>query len=358
MNISAPQSSRIESFAMTPTYTESPGIKGHSDLIAIILPAYNEELTIAETMQDFLSVLPNAPIYVIDNASTDGTADRARAVYRETACKGRVIFEGRKGKANAIRKAFLEIDADIYVMADADMTYPAKDLPSLLKPILEGQADMVCGNRHASGVYQRENKRKLHNLGNIFVRHLINKLFNGNLQDILTGYRVMTRRFVKNYPILASGFELETEISIHALDKGYTVVELPTDYKDRPEGSVSKLNTIQDGIIVLKTIFSIFARFRPLAFFCGVSAFFALLSLLAGSFPVVEYFRTSKIERFPLAILASGLAMLSMLSFATAIILNAIATQQRFSHALAQLHWDSQSRHVLTRLPNSKETKK
>ncbi len=320
----------------------------HSIKVAIILPAYNEELTIADTVRDFYSICPNADIYVIDNASKDKTSEKAAEVYKEIGCKGKLFFEGRKGKANAVRKAFLEVDADIYVMVDADMTYPAKDLPSLMQPILEGKADMVCGNRHASGVYQRENKRKMHNFGNVLVRNLINKLFHGNLQDILTGYRVMTRRFVKNYPILASGFELETELSIHALDKGYTVLELPTDYKDRPEGSFSKLNTIQDGIIVLKTIFSVFARYRPLTFFCGIAMLFAILSLIAGSFPVIEYFRTSKIQRFPLAILASGLAMISMLSFTTAIILNAIATQQRFSHALAQLNWTVQNEKCYT----------
>lgn len=307
--------------------------------IAIILPAYNEELTIADTMRDFHRACPEAEIFVVDNASTDGTNALAQATYKELGCKGRLMFEPRKGKAAAVRKAFFEIDADVYVMADADLTYPASDLSTLLKPVLEGRADIVCGNRHDSGVYKRENKRPLHDFGNNLVRRLINLLFNGSLQDILTGYRVMSKRFVKNYPILADGFEIETEMSIHALDKGYTIVELPTDYRDRPEGSFSKLNTITDGILVVKTIFSIFVKYRPLLFFSLCSVAFAAAALAAGSFPVMEYFKTGTILHIPLAILASGLSVLSMLSFSVAVILDGLAAGQRFNHALQLLHW-------------------
>jgi hypothetical protein len=233
----------------------------------------------------------------------------------------------------------MDVDADIYVMADADMTYPASDLPKLLAPVLDGRADIVCGNRHDSGVYKRENKRPFHDLGNNLVRGLINALFNGSLEDILTGYRVMSKRFVKNYPILSGGFELETEMSIHALDKGYSIIEVPTEYKDRPEGSFSKLNTFADGILVLKTIFSIFVKHRPLYFFTSVSILFAISALAAGSFPVLEYFRTGQILHIPLAILASGLSILAMLSFSVAVILDGIAASHRFNHALLLLHW-------------------
>jgi glycosyltransferase involved in cell wall biosynthesis len=307
--------------------------------IAIILPAYNEELTIVDTMKDFYGICPEAEIYVIDNASKDRTNELARAAYKEIGCKGRLLEEPRKGKAAAVRKAFTDIDADIYVMADADMTYPASDLPALLSPILENKADIVCGNRHDSGVYKRENKRPFHDFGNNLVRKLINILFNGKLEDILTGYRVMTKRFVKNYPILAGGFELETEMSIHSLDKGYSILEVPTDYRDRPEGSVSKLNTITDGLLVLKTIFSIFVKHRPLIFFTICALLFALGALAAGSFPVIEYFQTGTILHVPLAILASGLSILSMLSFSVAVILDGIAASHRFNHALQLLHW-------------------
>jgi glycosyltransferase involved in cell wall biosynthesis len=169
--------------------------------IAIILPAYNEELTIVDTMKDFFSVCPEAELYVIDNASKDRTNELARAAYQELGCKGYLLEESRKGKAAAVRKAFLEIDADIYVMVDSDMTYPASDLPNLLAPVLEGRAEIVCGNRHHSGIYSRENKRPMHDFGNRLVRWLINTLFKGSLEDILTGYRIMSKRFVKNYPI-------------------------------------------------------------------------------------------------------------------------------------------------------------
>jgi glycosyltransferase involved in cell wall biosynthesis len=307
--------------------------------IAIILPAYNEELTIVDTMRDFFGACPEAEIYVIDNASRDRTQELARAAYQELGCKGRLMFESRKGKAAAVRKAFSEINADIYVMADADMTYPASDLSKLLAPVLDGRADIVCGNRHDSGVYRRENKRPFHDFGNNLVRGLINRLFNGSLEDILTGYRVMSKRFVKNYPILAGGFELETEMSIHALDKGYSIIELPTDYRDRPEGSFSKLNTIADGMLVLKTIFSIFVKYRPLLFFSLCSFVFGASALIAGAFPVMEYIRTGIVLHIPLAILASGLSILSMLSFSVAVILDGLAAGQRFNHALQLLHW-------------------
>lgn len=312
--------------------------------IAIILPAYNEELTIVDTMKDFFSVCPEAEIYVIDNASKDRTNELARAAYQELGCKGHLMEEPRKGKAAAVRKAFLEINADIFVMVDSDMTYPASDLPKLLAPVIEGRADIVCGNRHDSGVYKRENKRPMHDFGNNLVRWLINTLFKGSLEDILTGYRIMSKRFVKNYPILSDGFEIETEMSIHALDKGYAIIELPTDYRDRPEGSFSKLNTITDGILVLKTIFSIFVKYRPLIFFSACAIFFAIFALAAGSIPVIEYFKTGRIERFPLAILASGLSILAMLSFAVAVILHSLAAGQRFNHALALLHWQDITR--------------
>lgn len=308
--------------------------------IAIILPAYNEELTIADTIEDFHRACPEAEIYVIDNASQDRTSELARETYQRLGCKGRLMFEGRKGKSAAVRKAFMEVDAEIYVMVDADLTYPASDLPRLLEPVFEGRADIVCGNRHDSGVYRRENKRPFHDFGNNLVRWLINKLFSGSLEDILTGYRVMSKRFVKNYPILATGFGLETEMSIHALDRGYAIIELPTDYRDRPEGSFSKLNTIADGILVMKTIFSIFVRYRPLLFFTTCTLLLAVAALATGAVPVLEYFRTGQILHIPLAILATGLSILAMLSFSVAVILDGLAAGQKFNHALQLLHWE------------------
>lgn len=311
-----------------------------SKSIAIIIPAYNEEMTIVDSLKDFYGVCPDAEFFVVDNASNDRTRELAVAAYEELGCKGRLLVEPRKGKALAVRKAFLEIDADIYVMVDADLTYPASDLPKLLEPVMSGHAEMACGNRHSSGVYSRENKRRMHDFGNKLVRMLVNYFFKGQLEDVFTGYRVMSRRFVKNYPILADGFELETEMSIHALDKGYSIVELPTAYRDRPEGSYSKLNTVSDGLLVLKTIFTIFVSYRPLVFFTLCSFVFAAAALTAGAVPVVEYFQTSKILHIPLAILATGLSILAMLSFSIAVVLDGLAKGQRFNHALQLLHWE------------------
>jgi glycosyltransferase involved in cell wall biosynthesis len=312
--------------------------------IAIIIPAYNEELTIADTLRDFFSVCPDAEFYVVDNASSDRTRELAEETYREMGCGGRLLSEPRKGKALAVRRAFMEITADIYVMVDADMTYPASDLPKLLQPVLDGVAEVVCGNRHTSGVYRRENKRPMHDFGNKLVRQIINFFFNGSLQDVFSGYRVMSKRFVKNYPILSGGFELETEMSIHALDKGYHVLELPTAYRDRPEGSFSKLNTFTDGMLVLKTIFAIFVNYRPLVFFTFCSAMLSIAALAVGLVPVMEFIRTSKILHIPLAILATGLTILSMLSFSVAVILDGIAKSQRANHALQLLHWSDRQR--------------
>ncbi len=315
-----------------------------SKSIAIVIPAFNEELTIAETLTDFHQVCPDAEFYVVDNASSDRTHELACRAYRELGCKGRILMQPRKGKAAAVRKAFQDIHADVYVMVDADLTYPAGDLPRLLEPVLEGRAEMVCGDRHSTGAYRRENKRAMHDFGNKLVRHVINFFFNGRLEDVFTGYRVMSKRFVKNYPILSDGFELETEMSIHALDKGYLVLELPTAYRDRPEGSFSKLNTFTDGMLVLKTIFTIFVNYRPLAFFTFCSVMLGIAALAAGAVPVIEFIRTSKILHLPLAILATGLSILSMLSFSVAVILDGIAKSQRANHALQLLHWSDRQR--------------
>jgi len=317
-------------------------VKPLNKSIAIIIPAYNEELTVAETLKDFHSFCPDAEFYIVDNGSQDRTNDLASAAYKELGCKGRLLTEFKKGKAAAVRTAFMDINADIYVLVDADLTYPASDLEKLILPVHEGQADIVCGDRHSSGAYRRENKRPMHEFGNSLVRLMINFFFKGNLQDVFSGYRVMSKRFVKNYPILADGFELETEMSIHALDKGYRIIELPTAYRDRPPGSFSKLNTITDGVLVMKTIFTIFVNYRPLIFFSLCSLCFAVAASATGIIPVMEYFRTSKILHFPLAILASGLSILSMLSLSVAVILDGMAKGLRSSHALQLLHWRDQ----------------
>lgn len=307
--------------------------------LAIIIPAYNEELTIAAVMRDFHACAPQAHIVVVDNASSDKTFELASACASEIGeshCT--ILQESRRGKACAVKRAFSDIEADVYVMVDADCTYPAEDLDALLRPVLEGKADMVVGNRHAEGAYSRENKRPFHDWGNKLVMRLINLLFNGHLKDILSGYRVMTRDFVRSYPILVKGFAIETEMSIHALDKGFRVVEVPTHYKDRPEGSSSKLNTFSDGIRILTLICDIFVNFRPLLFFCSMAVVLLALGVSAGAVPLVEFYRCSIITHLPLALLAVGLVLSSILCFFTGIILNNSRYNRNFLYELLTKH--------------------
>ena len=315
--------------------------------IAVILPAYNEELTISETIIDFHRALPDAQIWVVNNASTDNTEQVAKDAFYSLVCKGGVLNEDRPGKGNAVRCGFGQIEADIYVLADADMTYPADQVDRLIKPILSGRADMVVGDRHSLGHYAAENKRPLHGLGNRLVVTLVNRLFDADLRDIMSGYRVFSRRFVKNYPILVSGFEIETDMTLHALDKKFRIVEIPINYKDRPDGSVSKLNTLTDGVRVLSTIATVLRHYRPMAFFGTAAIIFALLGLLAG-YPVIEeWFRMNYITHVPLAILATGLGITSIVFGAIGLILDSIAFQGRRSferHLLSQPNYTIQER--------------
>lgn len=307
--------------------------------VAIIIPAYNEEVTIAQVIRDFHDVMPDAEIVVVNNNSTDKTDELARQTLAE-GIPGRVIVERRKGKAAAVRRAFCDVDADVYVMVDADCTYPASDLPALLKPVLDDEADIVVGNRHADGAYSKENKRMFHDWGNNLVMKLINKLFNGELKDILSGYRVMNRRFVKNYPILSRGFGIETEMSIHMLDKGFRVMELPTKYKDRPEGSFSKLNTIRDGMMILRLIFDIFVYFRPAIFFSLSALILCIMGIAAGMVPVMEYYQTSMVTHLPLAVLAVGCVITGLLACFTGAILAGQARVQRFEYEHRLLRYE------------------
>lgn len=243
--------------------------------------------------------------------------------------RGGVINEKRPGKGNAVRRAFLDVDADIYILADADLTYPAARAHELMAPIIAGVADMVVGDRHSSGHYAAENKRVLHGFGNRLVRHLVNKLFRSNLADIMSGYRVFNRRFVKSYPILVEGFEIETDMTLHALDKRFRIVEIPVDYRDRPAGSYSKLNTLRDGARVLSTIGNILRYYRPLVFFGGAAVFLALLGVTAG-IPVLEEWITERyIRHLPLAILATGLEIVAIVLAAIGLILDSITHQDK-----------------------------
>jgi glycosyltransferase involved in cell wall biosynthesis len=297
--------------------------------VCLILPAFNEELTVAATIADFHTHLPECEIWVIDNCSTDATGDIATSTLKRLACQGGVLKESSPGKGNAVRRAFMELDADIYLLADADMTYPATQALQLITPIMQGQADMVVGDRHSAGNYALENKRALHGFGNQMVRRLINQLFHADLADIMSGYRAFSQRFVKSYPILVGGFEIETDMTLHALDKRFRIIEIPINYKDRPEGSYSKLSTFRDGMRVLATIGNILRYYRPLFFFGSAAIFFSVLGLFA-SIPVIEdWIRERYIHHVPLAILAAGLEIIAMVLLAIGLILDSIAHQDK-----------------------------
>ncbi len=312
---------------------------GSTEKLAILLPAYNEELTIIKTIEGFQKEAPNALIVVIDNASTDSTAMLVKQYFQQNKTNGILIFEPLKGKGNAIRKAFAEIEADIYVMADADETYPADELNKLIQPILKKKADMVVGDRISSGRYRQENKRFLHDFGNNFVLNLVNRFFKSNLKDIMSGYRAFNKKFVKNYPILVSGFELETDMTLHALDKRFSIVEVDIEYKDRPQGSVSKLDTLSDGAKVIFTIFQILRYYKPFQFFGFIAILLGIAGLIA-SMPVFDDWVTHQyIYHVPLAILAVGLEISAILSFGIGLILDNISHQSAFMFEKSILQW-------------------
>lgn len=304
---------------------------------AVVLPAYNEETTVEQVVVEFHTALPDAEIFVINNNSSDQTAHLAAKAIAACGAIGSVLTELRQGKGHAIRKGFMEIDADIYIMADADLTYSAADVLQLMQPILAGTADMVVGNRHHQSQYSRENKRPLHQFGNHLVKSLINWLFHADLQDIMSGYRVFNRRFVKNFPVLCPGFQLETEMTLHALDKRFRIVENPIHYQDRPQGSFSKLHTFSDGIRVLFTIFEIFRHYRPFLFFNLFALLFFIAGLSVGTLPILEYLQFQYVFRVPLAILACGLVICALLFMAIGFILDSTVRNHRFEYELRLL---------------------
>jgi glycosyltransferase involved in cell wall biosynthesis len=309
-----------------------------SPSIALIIPAYNEALTIVEVIRRFHAALPQAEIVVVDNRSSDNTGDLARQTLAECGAHGRVLFERRPGKGNAVRRAFHDVIADVYIMIDADMTYHPEDLPAMLAPVLSGEADLVVGDRLSTGDYRKENKRPFHNLGNGLVKGLINWLFKVDLRDVMSGYRVMTRRFVEHTPILRAGFELETESTIFALDNRFRIVEVPIKYTDRPEGSFSKLNTFRDGARVIATIFRILRDYRPSVFFGTISVLLILAALLAGSLPIYDYLKFRYVYRVPMAILATGLMLLGMMFAGISLILTSINNYFRALFEMQMMH--------------------
>ena len=300
--------------------------------IAVILPAYNEEQTIAGTIADFFRAVPDAEIVIINNNSSDQTRRIAEQTLGDLNVKGCVIDEPRAGKGNAVRRAFLEVDADVYVLADADQTYPAERVHDLIRPIVDGRADMVVGDRHSGGDYARENKRIFHGIGNRLVQGLVNKLFRARLVDIMSGYRAFNRLFVKSYPVLVEGFEIETDMTLHALHKRFRILEVPVEYRDRPEGSVSKLNTFSDGAKVLFAIAQILRYYQPLMFFSAIAGLACLAGLVAAVPVLQDWFNYRYIYHVPLAILASALEILAMMLLGIGLMLDSVAHQQRMEY--------------------------
>ena len=302
--------------------------------IAVLIPCYNEEITIEKVIKDFKKELPTADIYVYDNNSKDNTAKIAKE-------NGAIVkHEYRQGKGNVVRSMFRDIEADIYVMVDGDDTYPAEEVHKLIEPIRNNEADMVIGDRLTNGTYQNENKRHFHEFGNNIVRDSINKLFKSNLKDIMTGYRVFNKIFVKNMPVMSPKFEIETEMTLHALDKKFIIKEIPIIYRDRPAGSVSKLNTIKDGYKVTKTILKMYKDYKPRQFFFFIAFILLVCGLIFGIPVLVEFAKTHYITKLPSAVLATGFVMISAIALQCGLILDTIVKANKEKYELNLIRYE------------------
>ncbi len=290
--------------------------------IAVLIPCYNEAKTIEKVVKDYKKALPEADIYVYDNNSTDGTDEIARKA-------GAIVkYERKQGKGNVIRTMFREIEANCYLMIDGDDTYPAESAREMCDYVLNENVDMVIGDR-LSSTYFTENKRAFHNFGNRIVRWSINTIFRSKINDIMTGYRAFSYEFVKSYPVLSKGFEIETEMTIHAIDKNFTLKEIPVQYRDRPEGSVSKLNTYKDGVKVIKTIATLFKEYKPGLFFNIISLLVFIIAAILAVPVFIEYMNTGLVPRFPTLIVAGLLVVISLLLTTTSIILQVIVKKNK-----------------------------
>lgn len=310
------------------------------DKIAVLIPCYNESKTVAKVVSDFKKVLPEAVIYVYDNNSTDGTDEIARKA-------GAVVrYEYQQGKGNVIRRMFQEIDAECYIMADGDDTYPAEYAPEMVRKVLERKTDMVIGDR-LSATYFQENKRPFHNFGNTLVRGLINLVFRSQIKDIMTGYRAFSYRFVKSFPVLSKGFEIETEMSIHAIDKNMQLENVVIDYRDRPEGSESKLNTYSDGMKVLRTILRLFRNYRPMLFFGLLAAFLAVISMIFFIPVFISFMKTGEVAKFPTLIVCGFVMLASVLSLFAGQILQTLIQKNRQDFEMELHRIESERRRML-----------
>ena len=301
--------------------------------VAVLIPCYNEELTVKKVVEDFRKELPDADIYVYNNNSTDKTVELAKeagAIVRN---------EYKQGKGNVVRTMFEEIEADIYVLVDGDDTYPASSVHDLITLVEQGKADMAVGDRLSNGTYKKENKRTFHNFGNILVKNAINLSFNSDLNDIMTGYRAFSKKMVKNLPITTKKFEVETEMTLQALDKNFIIKEIPIEYRDRPNGSSSKLNTISDGIKVIKEIIKLFKDYKPLKFFMIIALILFILGLIVGLPVIIEFIKTKYITKVPSAILATGLILLAVIFGQCGIILDTYVKRNKESYRLNILRY-------------------
>lgn len=303
--------------------------------VAILIPCYNESLTIGKVVCDFLEVLPKAQVYVFDNNSKDNSVELVEKLQKEHSLGKQIhlYHEKRQGKGNVVRSMFRQVEADVYLMVDGDCTYDPTVAPELIKKVVSDKYDMVIGDR-LSSTYFQENKRLFHNFGNVLVRKLVNLFFNRskkaeNITDIMTGYRAMSRSFVKTMPVLSKGFEIETEMTIHALEHNFLVAAIPINYQDRPEGSSSKLRTYYDGAKVVSLIFKLLSEVKPLLFFGSLSLMLFILACLFLAPVLYEYFATSYVSKVPTFIASVVFLMLSTFSFFTGVILQILHNNHR-----------------------------
>lgn len=308
--------------------------------IAVIIPCYNEVGTIGQVVKDFQKALPDAQIVVGDNNSHDGTADVARAAGAT------VIAEHRQGKGNMLRTLFNTVDADCYLMVDGDATYPAAQAASLCDKVLNDGSDMVIGDR-LSSTYFAVNQRPFHNSGNRLMRRLVNWMCRSDVQDILTGYRALSRRFVKNFPLRSQGFEVETEMTVHALEHSFKVDSMPVDYCERPDGSHSKLNTFGDGYRALKMALALFGQHRPLRLFTIIAAVLMVIAVVMVTPVFIEYFQTGLVPRYPTLIVSGFIALLAMLLWVAGVILEVITRNHWKQYELMLMHYDMASENKL-----------
>ena len=304
--------------------------------IGIIIPAFNEEKTIKNVILGFHNALPLAELCVVDNASTDHTYKIAMETFQSLSAQCQLLSERNRGKSNALRRAFDELNWDIYIIVDADLTYDPLDIEKLLEPILTNKADIVIGNRMANNVYKQQNNRIFHEIGNRLIRKIINSIFHTKLNDIFSGYRVLNKKFVKNMPIITNNFEVETEMTINALIYKFRINEIPINYKRRILGSISKLNTVKDGIRILNALLMIIIDYKPLLFFGSAGFVLFLLSLTLGVPVIKGYIISRYVAHIPLAILATGVMIVSLLTFTIALVLNVI-TRSNIRNVLIQI---------------------